>query len=158
MMDNGEIVKEYMLLKTFQDKAMKCRTKKDMLLFCKSFLNKHDEEKKLVEGYPEDLGKYLSTVNVPISGSNMYGGYTTNYRIDLEMLQAGHKGPTYEMVQNQPNLQSEADIRAHTLLAEHIARGLVEKGYIQFDKEIDPRSMSYDYRARLIVGKRSKYT
>jgi len=157
MMDNGEIVKEYMLLKTFQDKAMKCRTRKDMILFCESFLKKHDVEKPK-EGYPEDLGKYLSTVNIPISDSNMYGSYTTNYRIDLEMLQAGRSGPTYEMLQNHLNLQAEADIQAHTLLAEQIARGLVEKGYLQFDKEMDPRTMTYNYRARLIVGKGSKYT
>jgi len=146
-MENGEIVKEYMLLKTFQDKAMKCKTRKDMILFCESFLKKHKIENPMLL---ERFGEYLSTATV----SNRYG----SYRVDLEMLTAGHRGPTYEMIQNNPNLQAEADIRAHTELVQYLARSLVEKGYVQIDKEIDNASMTYNYRARLIVGKGSKYT
>lgn len=153
-MENGEIVKEYMLVKTFQDKAMKCRTHADMLLFCESFLKKHAPE-KAEKHYPKDLGKNLGTVFL---AAGMDG---SRHPVTMESLTAvvssdntrfgtaGWKAIPTHMKEKQKH-------EAKLMMTEKFVRDLFESDYIDITEEQNYMTNATDYKARLIVGKRSQ--
>lgn len=148
-MDMNDLIEQQKLLNAFRDKAEKCSTKQDMILFCRSFLQKYSEIQKpenvAQENVPKiEPGHHLGYISVPAASQNLVYG--------IEMLTLSRR-TGLQMVEQLDAKTAYKEILERDLVIE-LSKKLIEDGFVQISTEMSNFSLEYVTTARLVVGKK----